>query len=1049
MKESSKQKGADLFIVDNSDQNWKVKNYLYDWTEIAHQFDIATGFFEIGALLTLDGQWQQLNKIRILMGDEVSRRTKKALLAGVEVTKKILDNSIEKEKEINDFLTGVPAIVDAIKKGQIECRIYTKEKFHAKAYITHAKLAVVGPTALVGSSNFTAPGLTDNVELNIQIRREVELLQEWYERHWNEAEEISAEILKIMERHTMEYTPFEVYVKSLYEFFRGHELTAGEWENASSRMYPVLDQYQKEGYQALMKISRQFNGTFLCDGVGLGKTFIGMMVIERLVEHDNKRVILLVPKAARKPVWESALKKYLPHISKGVFSNFHIFNHTDLLKGGQTREDFEIIKEKADAIVIDEAHHFRNPGIKGEKSGKMSRYRRFYEIAEGKALFLLTATPINNRLIDLQHMIELFSRRKPEYFQSAPLGIHSLPGHFRKMEKALEKLVLGKEQDHEGIETNQIEAEDVLFNDELFKALVVQRSRAYVKASQIQHGGSQAIFPKREDPKVASYSIKKTYGNLLAMIEKAFSKQKPLFSLAMYYPLAFYKGSDTSIDPMTEGRQKEVVALIRTQFLKRFESSAQAFMMSCETLLLKLLVFATRNSKSDAEKRILERWKAQHAEIIGSVRQHQLELFGEEGTEDVEDEDIITEEMLQDAEELSRDEYKVEEMLAETFLDLNEIADFLKELQKFKPSHDDKLKALIKMLKTDPVLKKHKVMIFSEYMATARYLKKELESAGLTEIEEVDSSVKRDRGEIITQFAPYYNDSSSKELSSANLKETRILIATDVLSEGLNLQDATRLINYDLHWNPVRLMQRIGRVDRRLNPEIEEKLLVDHPDQKEIRGTVAYWNFLPPDELDELLRLYGKVSHKTLRISKTFGIEGKKLLRPDDDYEALKDFNHSYEGTTTILEEMHLEYQQLLKDYPDLPERLKMLPGKVFSGKQHPKAGSKGVFFCYALPGPGMIKELEDTDGEVWTEDAGVTHWYLYNLDNEKILDDPTEIIALIRSKPDTPRHRTLPEKTLSEIRTSVEKHIKNTYFKKVQAPVGIKAALKAWMELS
>jgi hypothetical protein len=162
-----------------------------------------------------------------------------------------------------------------------------------------------------------------------------------------------------------------------------------------------------------------------------------------------------------------------------------------------------------------------------------------------------------------------------------------------------------------------------------------------------------------------------------------------------------------------------------------------------------------------------------------------------------------------------------------------------------------------------------------------------------------------------------------------------VLIATDVLSEGLNLQDATRLINYDLHWNPVRLMQRIGRVDRRMNPEIEKKLVKDHPDVKAIRGTVEYWNFLPPGELDELLNLYKKVSNKTLLISKTLGIEGKKLLRPEDDFAALRDFDHQYEGEPTVLETMHLEYQRLLAAHPDLPARLEALPGRVFSGKAH------------------------------------------------------------------------------------------------------------------
>ena len=280
------------------------------------------------------------------------------------------------------------------------------------------------------------------------------------------------------------------------------------------------------------------------------------------------------------------------------------------------------------------------------------------------------------------------------------------------------------------------------------------------------------------------------------------------------------------------------------------------------------------------------------------------------------------------------------------------VADFLEELQKFKPEHDDKLKALVKLLKTDPVLKQHKVLIFTEYMATARYLKQQLEAAGLTQVDEIDSAVKRPRSQIIHQFAPYYNGRTTSELNAQGLQETRILISTDVLSEGLNLQDATRLINYDLHWNPVRLMQRIGRVDRRMNPGVEALIKLDHQDRAEIRGKVVYWNFLPPGELDELLKLFSRVAHKTLRISRTFGIEGKKLLKPEDDYEALKDFTHVYEGTTSPFEEMRLEYQRLLDSDPDLVKRLNLLPDKVFSGKQHPDKGSRAVFFCYAMPSP-------------------------------------------------------------------------------------------------
>src|SRR5262245_46724879 len=176
----SPRRGGELFIVDNSVSGWTGVRYLHDWTDIAKSFDIATGFFEIGSLLELDGKWQHLDKIRILMGAEVTHSTKAAFVkATKDRAEAVLDESIEAEKSKTPFLRGVPAIVEALRSGQIECRVYTKDKFHAKAYITHAKLDVVGAQALVGSSNFTRPGLTQNIELNIQVQsgREVAQLQ--------------------------------------------------------------------------------------------------------------------------------------------------------------------------------------------------------------------------------------------------------------------------------------------------------------------------------------------------------------------------------------------------------------------------------------------------------------------------------------------------------------------------------------------------------------------------------------------------------------------------------------------------------------------------------------------------------------------------------------------------------------------------------------------------------------------------------------------------------------------------------------------------------
>ena len=1019
----SKTPKHNAFIVDNSDSTWKVKNYLSEWCELSDSIDIATGFFEIGALLSLEGKWQQLREIRILMGDQVSQRTKKAFQEGLEKIISKLDQSIEKEKEKNDFLEGVPAIVDAIGK-TIKCRVFRPKKFHAKAYITHPKFDVLAPTALVGSSNFTLPGITRNVELNIQIHQKVEALQEWFDRYWENADPVNDEILKTIQRHTTEHSPFEIYVKSLYELFRGHELTGEEWELKESKIYPVLDKYQRDGYHNLMKIASRYNGAFLCDGVGLGKTYIGLMLIERLVLKDNRRVVLVVPKSARKSVWESKIKKYMPELLSG-FLPFRIINHTDSMRVDWPTV-MKTIKEQAEVIIIDEAHHFRNRGP--------DRYEAMYEITENKKVFLLTATPVNNTLFDILHQIELFSRRNDQYFSDAPLGIYSLRGRFIKLEKEIQQRVSGK-SDAEGTNIDADEAQEILSMDDLFNAIVVQRSRKYVKESQKKIGGKEIVFPERLPPTVIDYSLSKTYGKLLSDLKVAFNKKDPLLTLAVYYPLHYYKGPDESIDPMQEGRQKQVVGLIRTMLLKRFESSRRAFEFSCEDLMIRLIAFVRKH-----DEKLCSRWEKQHKDVIDHIRDH-LQIRDKISEEEAE-EDYLPEEVLQDTDELSKEEYDVDKIVQETILDLDQLAVFIKDLIDVKDKKDDKIEQLVKTLQENELLKKHKVIIFTEYLTTARYIYSELKSRGFMDIEEIDGSTKRNREDVITCFSPYYNGMSSSELKENGKNEIRILISTDVLSEGLNLQDASLMINYDLHWNPVRLMQRIGRIDRRLDKEVEKKMIKDHPEIRDIRGKVYYWNFLPPNELNDILNLYEKVTNKALKISKTFGIEGKKLLTPDDEYQALKEFNNKYEGTTTPLEDMHLEYQKIIQENPDILPRIKHLPLKVFSGKEHPSPRAKAVFFCYSIPG-------KDPSTKEWTDEASITRWYLYDIDSENIIDKEADIIDYIRCNKDTPRRQTIPKDTLIEIREKMDKYVKNTYLKKVQAPIGIKAEIKAWMELS
>lgn len=1039
-KRSSTRTGSELFIVDNSEEDWKALRYLKDWCTLSKSFDIASGFFEVAALLALDGEWQKLDKIRILMGDEVSRRTKRAFESALNQAAKVLDGSLEAEKQRNHFLRGVGAIVDALASGKIECRVYRKDKFHAKAYITHARLEVVGSSALVGSSNFTLPGLTENIELNVQVTgAPVAVLQEWYDQHWDDAEDVTPDILKTFQRHVRQYMPFEVYARSLQQYFLGHEETASEWEKQSSRIFPVLARYQQDGYGGLLKRADKYGGAFLCDGVGLGKTFIGLMLIERFAVHEKKNVALFVPKSAKTPVWERELRKRLPDVFKG-YSRLKIFSHTDLMRD-KMQEELDQVAVEADVIIIDEAHHFRNTGTKGEdEAERKSRYWRLYDLAEDKQMFLLTATPINNRLTDFQHMVELFTRHKADHFAGGTLGIHSLPGYIRQLEKKIEAEIFGSGNDQEQLELNTPDVAMRLSADPLFDALVVQRSRSYVKESMKRDGDGEVLFPEPRKPTVAEYSVRQTYGKLLDMVAEAFNRRDPLFVLGIYNPYAYYKGDSEDVATALEiGRLKQVVALIRTSFLKRFESSAEAFKQSCWRLMIKMLAWMEVHCETEHEKAKLNRWKRKHAKLLGFTPQK--DMFDPDEAED----DLVSPELLEAVVKLSRKNFKVDEIIDHTLADLEQVADFLNELEKFKPSQDLKLKKLIQMLTKDPVLSKHKVLIFSEFGDTARYVAAQLKEAGIEGVDQIDSGTKGDRSTIIQRFAPYYNESSSAEQGD---KEIRVLVSTDVLSEGLNLQDATRLINYDLHWNPVRLMQRIGRVDRRMNPAIEAQIVADHPDQKELRGTVAYWNFLPPEDLEVLLRLYGRVAHKTLRISKTLGIEGRQLLREDDDYEDLRNFSEQYEGQRSSDEDLHLEWQDLLYATPGLDELVSTYPNGIFSGKQNLKPGTRQVFFCYARP--AHDKAASEASGEdVWTAEAGDVQWYLYDVASGDIREDAPIIVGAIRSTPETPRVTQMEEAKLSDIRIAVEKHIAKTFLRKVQAPLGVKPVLRAWMELN
>jgi superfamily II DNA or RNA helicase len=1030
--------GSELFIVDNSDDDWKVLRYLHDWCQISKSIDIATGYFEIGALLGLRDEWQKVEHIRILMGDEVSLRTKDAFVQGLDRIKGRLDDSLEAEKQKNDFLSGVPAIVEGIRSGKITCRVYRKNKFHAKAYITHARLEVVGPSALVGSSNLTLPGLTENVELNVQITgRQVTALQEWYDRHWNQAEDVTPEILRAIERHTREYSPFEVYARSLFEYFNGKEKSQDEWEATESVIYPLLSRYQADGYHRALQIADEWKGALICDGVGLGKTFIGLMILERCI-HEGKRVLLIVPKSAEQSVWMANIRRYLAPKYRRFFKElFDVKRHTDF--GRETTvspDDLDYFQKYKQVILIDEAHHFRNP--------LSNRGELLMRLAAGKQLYFLTATPINNSLDDLYHLINYFAQKNLDHFKR--IGIHNLRKHFLENEKRLEA-------DHaDRPVADAADGEDFLRTDELLNNVLIQRSRKYVMESESQ-AAKPPLFPERQPPRVINYSLKNVYATLYGELTEAFDRENPFVTLAIYNTARYHRDPDKQLLQ----QQTQVIGLIRTLLLKRLESSFKAFEASVEDLLSKMARFLKTYWPQEYQA-----WENTNTRWWAIVQRHVNERLERE---EAEEEDELPE--LQFG--FDPKEHDLDRLHQDTKSDMELLTGILSKIyRRFyvrgqegvneDPEKDEKLQKLLKRLQTEPEIQGNKLLIFTEFRDTARYLHRQLTLAGINRLEQVDSGRNVDNREfVIKRFAPWYNYfGNAAERASALDDPIDILISTDVLSEGLNLQDAALVLNYDLHWNPVRLMQRIGRVDRRLSPDIEAEL--DRPTA--LRGKVFFWNFLPPDELEEILHLKRRLDGKILRINKTLGIEGA-LLTPDDPEMTLKEFNERYEGRESVEELMSLERQRLESAHPELWAQLPGLPSRVFSGKApgegfEPFVNRKGetiadlksnttpgVFFCFQIP---PVQEAGAA------QPSGVVRWYFYEIGSGHILEGTErlkDLWAAVRCVSRTKRKCAMDHNTLSDIRAKVEKHIKNSYLKQVQAPIGVKPILKAWMELS
>jgi hypothetical protein len=668
-------------------------------------------------------------------------------------------------------------------------------------------------------------------------------------------------------------------------------------------------------------------------------------------------------------------------------------------EGTISQEDIEYYRDFYDVIIVDEAHHFRH--------SHRTRAIKLKELTQNKKTFLLTATPINNSLVDLYNLINFFAQDNLRHF--SPLGIQNLRLHFTRAEQMMKK-----SEEAEKSSDLVMQAADFLRTDTLLQAVLIQRSRKFVMESEAMEANAP-VFPKRLPPIVIDYSLNKVYAGIFEDIKLAFEKENPLLSLAIYQTESYKKIQDNK-DEKTLVYQSGVIGLIRTLLLKRLESSYVSFQASIEDLLRKMGAFVEVNAPSNWAT-----WKQKHVTLWTNTLLHwETRQKGmDENPEDEEENDAPP-----PPPPLDPEIYNVAPIVQLTLEDMTQLVNILtKVYQKLSPKTDDKLAQLVTRLNS-PELSGKKLIIFTEFRDTAQYLYRELKAEFPSRvIEELDSTRQIDREKVIKRFAPYYN-CHIDELNSYVNNQIDLLITTDVLSEGINLQDCGYLLNYDIHWNPVRLMQRMGRVDRR----VDLTKPIYHPE-------VHIYNFLPPAELDSILNLLRRVSGKILRINRTLGIEAA-ILRPEDDTEAaLKNFNEAYEQQESSVELLELEMQRIEKEHPEVYQELGDLPKRLFSGKKN--AGTTpGLFAAYRFP----TKEEGET-GEI--------RWYFRAAETGEIQEGVSAIASLIQCEKETPRVTNAGQETLKEWRQEIEKQRVNRHLRNMQALAGTKATLICWMEIA
>ncbi len=925
--------GRTMFAALQGHLQWLANMYREPVT-----IDIATGYFNPAGFAMIADHLMKTGGVRLLLGAEPwtppkEPRRKPGEKRGpaydrqrVDQALKTAEEGLKEDRDIMGFSEQVDAtilkLLDFLESGKIEVRRYNHGFLHGKAF-----LFVGGDGGnegvISGSSNFTAAGLYSNRELNLghYDPRVVDQVAQWFQDMWNDSEPY--DLAAIYEARFKPYDPYLIYLRVLYELY-GDEIR--EEEREKNRIQ--LTTFQNDGLFRAKRILDLYNGVIIADGVGLGKTFIGGELIRETIEENRQRVLLIAPAVLRDGTWEWFQRDYQ--------LKFQAISYEELaaqpLLGGDGTSKLWFDPNEYSMVVIDEAHAFRNP-----ETQRAQALRRFLQGKPPKKLVLMTATPVNNSLWDLYNLLSYFVGHDAVF---ANRGIRSLRQRFRDVVA----------EDPYDLRP------DMLFD--VLDATTVRRTRHFVKRyypnEQVPGPSGKMEVIRFPDPHVTQveYSLDDVLPGFFDEFAEALAPEEgePQLTLARYWP-SRYK---VDPDPEDQVREAALVGLLRSGLLKRFESSVYAFAQTASHMA----------DTHDAFLSALEK---------GYLPTPQAILEWAET-----DSDEVFEELLEETGAEPIGNYDVDQLWHDVQSDRDLLRYFADKAGQIIRERDPKLKRLIDELAAiaeqaeaeaideEDARNKRKVIIFSYFSDTVYWIEKHL-------FDVVDSNPRlagyRDRLVTVSSSVPQHNVSrenavfgfapiSTRAPVGRNEDRFDILVTTDVLAEGENLQQSRHIINYDLPWNPMRLVQRNGRIDR---------IGSSHRD-------VYIRCFFPDRELDALLTLEERIRAKLAQAAASVGVESEVI--PDGAVS-----NIVFSETREQIKALQRENAELLATAGEEPNafsgeeyRQELRKGLLTRGEEITSlpwaAGSgfvglrQGHFFCARI-GTNVYLRFVPTQGEI------------------------------------------------------------------------------------